>query len=92
MLGDRRRRMILANISKREYVDFSRVHGIMRKGFLDVLWGAEWAPVCSGWWLGDHVVVLTPHNGDLYSLVLREYRDITDEVFDALEPGGVPMY
>jgi len=84
--------MILANISKREYVDFSKVHGPMILGFLGVLWGFKWAPVFSGWWLGDYVVVLTPHNGDLYSLVLREYRDITDEVFAALEPGGVPRY
>jgi len=86
------RRMLLANLTRKEYVDFSKVHGVMILGFLGVLWGAEWAPVFSGWWLGDHVVVLTPHNKDLYSLVLREYRDITDEVLDALRPGGVPTY
>jgi hypothetical protein len=92
MLVDRRKSMLLANLTKREYVNFSKVHGIMRKGFLDVLWGADWAPVCSGWWLGDYVVVLTHHNKDLYSLVLREYKDITGQVFDALDPGGVPIY
>ncbi|MFZ8861913.1 MAG: hypothetical protein ACO2PP_15620 [Thermocrinis sp.] len=78
--------MLLANLTKREFVDLSRVHRLMRAGVLAVLWGGEISPFFGGWWVGDHVIVLTHHNKDLYSLVLREYRDITGQVLDALCP------
>jgi hypothetical protein len=85
--------MLLANLTKKEFVDLSRVHNLMILGFLSVLFGVEGGPaVGGGWWLGDNVVVLTHHNKDLYSLVLREYRNITEEVFEALLPGGVRSF
>jgi hypothetical protein len=77
--------MVLANLTKKEFVDLSKVPRVMRAGVLAVLWGGEISPFFGGWWVGDHVVVLTRHN-DLYSLVLREYRDITGQVLDALCP------
>jgi hypothetical protein len=76
--------MILANMTKKEFVDLSKVHKLMKADILAVLWGGG-SPLF-GWWVGDHVLVLTRHNGDLYSLVLREYRDITGQVLDALCP------
>ena len=77
--------MLLANLTKKEFVDLSRVHRLMRAGVLAVLWGGEISPFFGGWWVGDNVVVLTHHNKE-YSLVLREYRDITGQVLDALCP------
>ncbi|MCI4453586.1 MAG: hypothetical protein JHC25_01400 [Thermodesulfobacterium sp.] len=83
--------MLLANLTKKEYVDLSRVHGVMKTGVLAVLYGGDISPFFGGWWVGDYVVILTHHNKDLYFLVQREYRDITEEVLDALLPGGVEV-
>lgn len=77
--------MLLANLSKKEYVDLSRFHGVMKAGALAVLYGGEISPFFGGWWVGDHVVILTRYNTD-FPIVLREYRDITGRVLDALCP------
>jgi hypothetical protein len=59
MLGDRRRKMLLANLTKREYVDLRKVSEyLFQKIFFALLWGGDFNHPQFGRWAGDQVVVV----------------------------------
>jgi len=104
--------MLLANLTKREYVDLKKVSKyLFQKIFFALLWGGDFNHPQFGRWAGDQVVVVADYditsvkatrlmrsgklnipdsifktleeNGGwdhLSRLVLREFKDITEEV------------
>ncbi len=67
--------MLLANLTKREYVDLRKVGDYLYKEiFLALLWGGDYDHPQFGRWAGDQVVVVG-EIGIIYPKAIRMIRD-----------------